>query len=219
MVSAPLLNRCLKGPLGAKMTVSRKLVGVYGYWGLFRLLLDYLHTKLLFPGARLVRCPVYVRGKANIRWGKRLTTGVGVRLDVFCSDAERRLIIGNDVQLNDYVHIGVIKSVEIGDDVLIASRVFISDHNHGNYNESGEPSLPIVPPRQRRLVGKAVRIGDRVWVGEQVCILPGVTIGEGAVIGAGAVVNRDIPANCVAVGNPARIIRLFNKASKRWEKV
>lgn len=59
-----------------------------------------------------------------------------------------------------------------------------------------------------------VRIGDNVWIGGGVTILPGVTIGEGAVIGAGSVVTRDIPANTVAAGNPARVIRRLDAGAE-----
>ena len=56
-----------------------------------------------------------------------------------------------------------------------------------------------------------VTICDNVWIGENVTICPGVTIGENSVIGAGAVVTKDIPANCIAVGNPARVLREINE--------
>jgi lipopolysaccharide O-acetyltransferase len=195
---------------------AQNLLKTYGYWGSVRLLFDLILTKLLFREARIIRQPIYVRGKANINWGKRLTTGVGVRLDVFCEDDKPRLIFGNDVQLNDYVHIGVIERVEIGNDVLIASRVFISDHNHGSYSPPDLASWPSTPPQQRPLFSKPVFIGDRVWIGEQVCILPGVSVGEGAVIGAGSVVTRSVPANSIVVGNPARVVRAFDGVSGTW---
>jgi len=115
---------------------------------------DLLNTVIAFPGARLVRRPAYIRGKRNIRWGAGFTTGVGTRLDVFCEDASPRLIFGKGVQLNDHVHIGVMERVEIGHHVLIASRVFISDHNHGNYKEPDSRSSPSVPPQQRPVVAK-----------------------------------------------------------------
>jgi lipopolysaccharide O-acetyltransferase len=195
---------------------THNLLKTYGYWGTVRLLIDFILTKLMFRDARIIRQPIYVRGKANINWGKRLTTGVGVRLDVFCEDDKPRLIFGKDVQLNDHVHIGVIERVEIGNDVLIASRVFISDHNHGSYSSPDSASWPSTPPQQRPLFSKPVFIGDRVWIGEQVSILPGVSIGEGAVIGAGSVVTRDVPANSVVVGNPARVVRVFDSVSGTW---
>ena len=56
-----------------------------------------------------------------------------------------------------------------------------------------------------------VIIGNNVWIGGNVNVLPGVTIGDNVVIGAGSVVTKDIPANCVAVGNPCRVIRKINE--------
>lgn len=200
------------------MTTLLATLGRYGFFGTWRLALDLLNTIFAFPGARLVRRPAYVRGKRNIHWGKGFTTGVGVRLDVFCEGSAARLTFGNEVQLNDYVHIGVAERVEIGHQVLIASRVFISDHNHGSYDETGPNSAPTVPPSQRPWISKPVHIGDRVWIGEQVCILPGVTIGEGAIVGAGSIVTRDVPANTIVAGNPARVIRVFDPASESWVK-
>lgn len=197
----------------------RKLSKSYDCWGLVSLGVDVIHTRLFFSGARLVRRPAYVRGKSKICWGKGFTTGVGVRLDVFSDDDEQRLFFGNDVQLNDYVHIGVVDRIEIGNNVLIASRVFISDHNHGCYNEYDPQSRPFISPVSRPLVAKPVFIKDRVWIGEHVCILPGVTIGEGAVVGAGSVVTHDVSSHTVVVGNPARVIRVFDEACGTWQRV
>jgi maltose O-acetyltransferase len=71
------------------------------------------------------------------------------------------------------------------------------------------PTHPIEPgPRRDKLeAAEPIVIGDNVWLGGGVIVLPGVTIGENSVIGAGAVVTKDVPANVLAVGNPARIIR------------
>jgi maltose O-acetyltransferase len=68
---------------------------------------------------------------------------------------------------------------------------------------------PIEPePRRAKWEGaQPIAIGDNVWLGGGVIVCPGVTIGENTVVGAGAVVVRDLPANVVAVGNPARVIR------------
>lgn len=71
------------------------------------------------------------------------------------------------------------------------------------------PTHPIEPqPRRDKLeAARPITIGDNVWLGGGVIVCPGVSIGENSVIGAGSVVTRDIPANVVAVGNPARVIR------------
>lgn len=191
----------------------------YGAIGLIRTIRDFILTKALFPDARLIRFPAYIRGRRFIRLGKGLTTGVCVRLDAWSApDGGPSLIFGDRIQINDYVHIGAIERVLIGDDSLIASRVFISDHNHGEYSISTGDSGPETVPSKRPLYSKPVNIGKRVWIGENVCILPGVTIGDGAIIGAGSVVTKDIPAECIAAGNPARIIRIFDREKKSWMK-
>lgn len=71
------------------------------------------------------------------------------------------------------------------------------------------PTHPLDPAlrREKLEAAESIVIGDNVWLGGGVIVLPGVTIGENSVIGAGAVVTRDVPANVVAVGNPARVIR------------
>jgi acetyltransferase-like isoleucine patch superfamily enzyme len=112
-----------------------------------------------------------------------------------------------------------VKSVTIGDRVLIASKVFISDHNHGSYKGATGQSHPAQPPASRALHVAPVLIDDDVWIGEFVSILPGVHIGRGSVIGAQSVVTRDVPPGCVAVGNPARVIRRFNFDTSSWEPV
>lgn len=192
----------------------------YGYIGLIKLAVNWLLTKALFRPARLIRRPLYIRGKSFISWGSGFTTGVGTRLDALGTVAAsiKLISIGDRVQINDYVHIGATQSVVIGNDVLIASRVFISDHNHGQYDQVDEMSSPDVPPAERPLVAAPVSIEDRVWIGENVCIMPGVTIGEGSIIGAGAVVTSNIPPNSIAVGVPAKVVKVYDEKLKQWIK-
>lgn len=115
-----------------------------------------------------------------------------------------KIEIGNGVTINWDCHIGAINHVKIGNGVLIGSRVLITDHQHG---EITSDALRESPGRRKLWSKGPVVIKDNVWIGEGVCIMPGVTIGENSIIGANAVVTKDIPANCVAAGNPARIIK------------
>ena len=62
--------------------------------------------------------------------------------------------------------------------------------------------------------GKAVHIGDNVWFGGNCVVLPGVTIGDNVVVGAGSVVVHDLPDNCLAVGNPARVVRYIDQEER-----
>jgi len=91
--------------------------------------------------------------------------------------------------------------IEIGSDVLIAPRVVITSQQH----DFTRPDLPIRLQEQRF---QRIVIGNDVWIGAGAIVLPGVTIGDGAVIAAGAVVSRDVPPRAVAMGVPARVLRL-----------
>lgn len=117
------------------------------------------------------------------------------------------ILIGNNVSVNYHAHIASVNKVQIGDNVLIGSKVFIADHSHG---EASSEAL-LLPPSKRKLYSKGtVIIEDNVWIGENCAILPGVTIGQNSIIGANSVVTKSIPPNCVAAGNPARLIKTID---------
>ena len=197
------------------------LIKRYGLFGFFRLLRDKILTKVVFNKARIVRRPYYIRGWDAIDFGVGLTTGVNIRIDAFPKESltdQHVLKIGKDVQINDYVHLAAIESITIGNNVLIASKVFISDHNHGTYS-GDNPSSPLETPSSRPLYSAPVVIEDNVWIGENVSVLPGVTIGFGSIIGAMSVVTKDIPANSIAIGSPAKVIKQYNFKEKIWLKV
>jgi lipopolysaccharide O-acetyltransferase len=196
------------------------ILASYGFFGMLDMAFCVLTTKLRFPNARLVRRPAYIRGKRWIRVGAGFTTGRALRMEAFPAgrSSRIRIDIGHHVQLNDNVHIAAVDRVQIGNHVLIASKVFISDHNHGAYSGAGQQS-PLVPPAERVLDARPVSIEDNVWIGEFVSVLPGVRIGQGSVIGTMSVVTRDIPPFSIAVGSPARVIKQFNFATNCWERV
>lgn len=104
-------------------------------------------------------------------------------------------------------------SIHIGNDVLFASNVIITNENHGMNPETE------IPYMEQELQGKDVEIGDGCWIGEKTCILPGVSIGNKCIIGAGSVVTHSIPDYSIAAGNPARIIKKYNFESHQWERV
>ncbi len=198
-----------------------KTVGTLGFFGALRLMRDFLFTKIFYPQSRIIRIPVYIRGRKYIDLGKGLTTGTNLRIDAFpnfIGNSNQVLKIGDDVEINDYVHIAAVLNIEIGSHVLIASKVFITDHNHGNYT-GNEQSHPMERPRDRKLVAKPVKIEDNVWIGEYVTILPGVTVGRGSIIGTSSVVTRDIPPYTIAVGIPAKVIKRYNEQKAIWEPV
>lgn len=173
-------------------------------------------TKLFFHQARLVRRPIYLRGRSSLNGGKGLTTGRFCRFDL--EECKKTLFIGENCEMGDMTHIVAHEKVAIGNHVLIASKCFISDTSHGSYG-ADEPSAPDTIPNQRKLVTAPVSIGDRVWIGENVVILSGVTIGAGCIIGANSVVTRDIPENTIAVGSPAKPIKCWSGTEKKWVRV
>jgi acetyltransferase-like isoleucine patch superfamily enzyme len=170
----------------------------------------------------------YVRGFAWANFlrliGKRVTIGKSLRLfafprlayttgqislgsnlmmgRVFISVAPNaRLSIGQNCTINDYSFIVSNYGCFIGSNVMIGELVSIRDFDHAVDQSE-------IPMRTQGVVGAPVVIEDDVWIGRGVAILKGVRIGRGAVIGANAVVNKDIPPHSVAVGVPARVVKI-----------
>jgi lipopolysaccharide O-acetyltransferase len=191
----------------------------YGLLGSFKLLIAFLYTKLFYSNARLIRLPFDIRNRTLIKLGKNFTTGFGCRLEAYpCVHNYKTLFIGDDVEINDYVHISAGERIVIGNNVLIASKVFISDLNHGNYKGFMQNS-PLQTPNSRKLTTNPILIKDNVWIGESVCIMPGVTIGTGCVIGALSLITKNIPDYSIAVGSPAKVIKTFDFIKNEWAPV
>lgn len=118
-------------------------------------------------------------------------------------DKEAKLWVGDNVFFNYGLDIGCTKSIRIGSNTIIGPMVNIIDTNFH----------PVDMEDQSR--SKDIVISDNVWIGRGAVILPGVTIGQGSVVAAGSIVTRDIPANVLAGGTPAKVIREL-QVSNEW---
>ncbi len=108
-----------------------------------------------------------------------------------------RITIGDYALITPGVRISASDAIEIGDNCMIASGAYITDSDwHGIYDRI-----------ERNAVPAPIRIGNNVWIGDRALVLKGVTIGDNAIVGACAVVTKDVPANVVVAGNPARIVK------------
>ena len=168
-------------------------------------------TKLFYPSARLIRRPVYIRGKKGMAFGKGFTTGYRCRFEMMGQGVTLRL--GENCKIGDNVHIVASRQVTIGDNCLFASHIFISDTNHGTGEEN-----PMTPPDSRPLSSNPISIGSNVWLGEGVAVLPGAKIGDSCIIGAHAVVKGEIPPYTIAVGAPAKPVKKYNFETNIWER-
>lgn len=116
-----------------------------------------------------------------------------------------RLHIGARTIFGHHCTLAAVQSVIIGEDCLLAEMVSIRDHDHC----FDDLATPI---REQGAKVATVEIGRNVWLGAKVTVTKGVCIGDNAVVGANAVVTKDIPANAIAVGIPARVIRMRDGA-------
>lgn len=190
-----------------------------GFMGIVRMLFFFLYTKINYPRARFVRGFIDLRGKKKINFGKGLTCGLGCRFETNVNNSAQTLVLGNNIEINDYVHITAYEKVTIGNNVLLASKIYISDCSHGSYSGDQNDSNPNLEPNKRPLFSKPVIIEDNVWLGEFVSVLPGVTIGKGTIVGANSVVSKSLPPYVIAVGSPAKPIKRFNFETNLWEKI
>lgn len=120
---------------------------------------------------------------------------------------EPSIVIGHDCRIGEYNQISSCNKITIGDGLLTGRFVYIGDNAHGGLSWE-EASIP---PAERTLKSKGeIKIGNNVWIGDKVTILGNVTIGDNVIIGANSVITHDVPSNCVAAGNPVKIVKKLN---------
>ena len=124
---------------------------------------------------------------------------------------EGEVWIGAKTVIGQECTVSAFQSVSIGRECIVADRVMLIDFDHGVV----EVERPI---REQGIYKRDVRVGHNVWIGYGACFLRGVTVGDNAVVGTNAVVTKDVPANAVAAGVPARVLRMRDAPrTLRWD--
>jgi acetyltransferase-like isoleucine patch superfamily enzyme len=153
------------------------------------------HTDgMLFLGRGL---EVEIGRKGEIHFGRFVWIGDGSKIRCHEGTVE----IGPKTVMGQECTISAYQRVRIGEQCVIADRAMFIDFDHGVV----EVERPI---RVQGIYKRDVEVGSNVWIGYGACILRGVRVGDNAIVGTNAVVTKDVPANAVVAGAPARIIRM-----------
>ena len=185
-------------------------------WRYARLLWRYLWRRFLTPaGWRWEtdgpvffgkRIELEINRRGRIRFGRFVWVGDGTKIR--CHEGE--VVIGAKTVLGQECTISAYKRVRIGEQCVIADRAMFIDFDHGVV----EVERPI---RLQGIYKEPVAVGSNVWIGYGACVLRGVSVGDNSVLGTYAVATRDVPANAVAAGLPARVIRMREAPRElRW---
>jgi acetyltransferase-like isoleucine patch superfamily enzyme len=154
------------------------------------------------PGVKLEIGP-----HAMLSIGRWAWLGHGCKIRVHEGEVSigAKSVIGQECTISAYQH------VSIGRECIVADRVMLIDFDHG----VAEVERPI---RAQGIYKRDVRVGHNVWMGYGACILRGVSVGDNSVIGTSSVVTKEVPANAVVAGAPARVIRMREAPrAMRWE--
>lgn len=119
-----------------------------------------------------------------------------------------------DIYIGDRTRIGLgctlIGPVKIGNDIRMAQNIVMSGLNH----KYEDVSIPI---SEQGVTTNTIVVEDETWIGANCVVLPGVTIGKHCVIAAGSIVRRNVPSYSVVAGNPAKVMKKYNRETKMWE--
>jgi acetyltransferase-like isoleucine patch superfamily enzyme len=178
------------------LLLRRKFLSTYGR----RLKLDGL---AFIPRGVVIQ--IGRRGSVELGRWSWIGHGTKIRCHEGVVSIGAKTVLGQECTISAYQH------VSIGRECVIADRVMLIDFDHGVV----EVERPV---RLQGIYKRDVRVGNNVWIGYGACILRGVTVGDNAIIGTSAVVTKDVPANAVVAGVPARVIRMREAPkSLRWE--
>ena len=145
--------------------------------------------------------------RAHVHLGRWSWIGHGCKIRAHEGEVHigARTVLGQECTISAFQH------VSIGRECIVADRVMLIDFDHGIVDVER-------PVREQGIYKRDVRVGHNVWVGYGACFLRGVTVGDNAVVGTCAVVTRDVPADAIVGGVPARVVRMRDTPSTlRWE--
>ena len=144
---------------------------------------------------------------ARVQLGRWCWIGHGSKIRAH----EGEVLIGAKTVMGQECTISAFQHVSIGRECIVADRVMLIDFDHGVVEVERPIRLQVIYKRD-------VTVGSNCWIGYGACILRGVTVGDNAVIGSNTVVTKDLPANAVAAGTPARIVRMRETPETlRWQ--
>ena len=135
--------------------------------------------------------------RGRIRFGRFVWIGDGTKIR--CHQGE--VIVGQKTVLGQECTISAYRNVRIGEQCVVADRAMFIDFDHGIV----EVDRPI---RLQGIYMRDVNVGSNVWIGYGACVLRGVRVGDNSIIGTNSVVTKDVPANAVVAGVPAKVIRM-----------
>ena len=157
----------------------------------------------LFLGSRL---ELQIARRGRVEFGRFVWLGHGTKIRCH----EGAVEIGAKTVLGQECTISAYERVRIGEQCVIADRAMFIDFDHGVV----EVERPI---RLQGIYTRPVEVGSNVWIGYGACILRGVRVGDNAIVGTNCVVTRDVPANAVVAGVPARVVRMRDAPQRlRW---
>jgi acetyltransferase-like isoleucine patch superfamily enzyme len=158
---------------------------------------------MLFLGRRL---ELQIARGAEVRFGRFVWIGDGTKIRCH----EGAVEIGEKTVMGQECTISAYRRVRIGQQCVIADRAMFIDFDHGVV----EVERPI---RLQGIYKRDVEVGSNVWIGYGACILRGVRVGDNSIVGTNTVVTKDVPANAVVAGVPARVVRMREAPSElRW---
>ena len=226
-----LLIRCLGRNTLRRLEASSYFVLDNGYIAIYGILTPLRWVRSLyqwFENRRLlrqfgrvgrncaIRSPERLRGVQYVTFGDGVYVFPHSRWDIGQlppPSPPPRVQVGSRCNIGHYFLLACSQEVEIGENVLIANSVFITDTNHAYQ----DPSCPI-KTQGGYTKGKTI-IEDNCWLGYGSVILGGVTVGRNSVVGANAVVTHSVPPCSVVAGNPARVIRRYDSVTQSWVRV